>query len=222
MVNQEAVAVKNSMNNDSLTNSDKKIRDIASSLGEGLYVLNDGGNVTFINPEAERLLGWTEAELIDKNIHELIHNRKQDGTPLPFDECPIRGVIRTGKRFSSREEIFIRKDGTVFPVSVISTPLMEDGTIVASVTAFRDISELKGIEQERERLISALQKALAEIKTLHGILPICSFCKKIRDDKGAWKHLESYISERSEAVFTHGLCQECAKKAYPEYFKENG
>lgn len=66
--------------------------------------------------------------------------------------------------------------------------------------------------RERENLIAELQKALSEIKTLQGILPICSVCKKIRDDKDAWKQMETFISEHSDAVFSHGYCPECAKK----------
>jgi len=73
---------------------------------------------------------------------------------------------------------------------------------------------------EREKLIADLQKALAEIKTLHGILPICASCKRIRDDKGAWQQLEAYISEHTDSQFSHGLCQECAKRLYPEYYRE--
>jgi YesN/AraC family two-component response regulator len=73
---------------------------------------------------------------------------------------------------------------------------------------------------EREQLITELQTALAEIKTLRGVLPICSYCKKIRDEKGAWTQLEWYIKEHSNAEFSHGLCQECAVKMYPNYFKE--
>jgi len=62
-----------------------------------------------------------------------------------------------------------------------------------------------------------LQKALAEIKTLSGLIPICASCKKIRDDKGYWGAVESYISEHSGATFTHGICPDCMKKLYPEY-----
>jgi CheY-like chemotaxis protein len=76
-------------------------------------------------------------------------------------------------------------------------------------------------EEERERLIHELEDALAEIKTLRGILPICSSCKKIRDDEGYWNQLEAYIQEHSEAVFSHGLCPECAKKLYPEVFGDD-
>jgi hypothetical protein len=97
---------------------------------------------------------------------------------------------------------------------------MTDGRVTASVTAFRDISDIKQIESTREKLISELQEALATIKTLHGILPICSSCKKIRDDKGFWKQLESYISEHTDAQFSHGLCMECAKKLFPGYYEK--
>ena len=71
---------------------------------------------------------------------------------------------------------------------------------------------------EREKLVADLQQALAEIKTLHGILPICSHCKKIRDGEGAWHQLEAYISTHSDTQFSHGLCEDCAKTLYPEYY----
>lgn len=205
-----------------LQRSEKKLRDIAACQGEGLYVVDHEGLVTFMNPEAERLLGWTEAELRGRNIHDLVHSRRPDGSYLSFDECPLRPVITGGERIESHDEVFITKDGRCFPVSLISAPLRENGRIAGSVTAFRDISERKQLEQEREKLITELQQAIAEIKTLHGILPICSFCKKIRDDKGAWQQMESYISSHTDALFSHGLCQECAKKMYPEYYKEEG
>ena len=69
---------------------------------------------------------------------------------------------------------------------------------------------------EKDALIRELQKAFGEIKTLRGILPICSYCKKIRDDQGYWNQIESYIKSHSEADFSHGICQECAELHYPE------
>lgn len=84
----------------------------------------------------------------------------------------------------------------------------------------REITERKRIEAEEKKLISELQEALATIRTLHGILPICSYCKKIRDDKGSWNQLEAYISEHTDAKFSHGLCSECEKKLYSKYRKE--
>jgi glucose-6-phosphate-specific signal transduction histidine kinase len=65
-----------------------------------------------------------------------------------------------------------------------------------------------------------LQKALSEVKTLSGLIPICASCKKIRDDKGYWGAVESYISEHSDASFTHGICPDCMKRLYPEYYEQ--
>jgi hypothetical protein len=77
------------------------------------------------------------------------------------------------------------------------------------------------IQKENEKLIDNLQQALDEIKTLQGMLPICSFCKNIRDDQGYWNCIESYFSKHSELVFSHGLCPDCAQKHYPEFYKQH-
>ncbi len=74
------------------------------------------------------------------------------------------------------------------------------------------------IQKEKETLIASLEQALEEISTLQGMLPICSICKNIRDDKGYWNCIESYFSEHSELVFSHGLCPDCAQKHYPEFY----
>lgn len=81
----------------------------------------------------------------------------------------------------------------------------------------RNLDERIHAEKQREKVIKDLKNALSQVKKLSGLLPICSYCKKIRDDKGYWKQIETYIHEHSEAAFSHGICQECAKKHYPEY-----
>ena len=78
----------------------------------------------------------------------------------------------------------------------------------------------KRIEAERERLIQELREALAQIKTLRGLVPICCSCKKIRDDKGYWNQIEEYIQDHSDAEFSHGICPECAKKLYPQLYEK--
>jgi hypothetical protein len=90
------------------------------------------------------------------------------------------------------------------------------GLPLACIGVVRDIAERKQNEEQRDRLISDLQKALSEVKTLRGFLPICSYCKNIRDDKGYWSKLESYIQKHSGTEFSHGICPECAKKYYPD------
>lgn len=86
----------------------------------------------------------------------------------------------------------------------------------------RLVEEKRRAEEERERLILELQEALARVKTLSGLIPICASCKKIRDDQGYWNQLETYIQEHSEAEFSHSICPECMKKLYPELFGDGG
>lgn len=83
-----------------------------------------------------------------------------------------------------------------------------------------EITERKQAQVEREKLILQLQDALAKIKTLKGMVPICSSCKKIRNDRGFWEQMEAYVSEHTGAEFSHGICPECAKKIYPEHYRD--
>lgn len=83
-----------------------------------------------------------------------------------------------------------------------------------------DITDRKKIEEERDKLVESLQKALSEIKTLRGILPICSFCKKVRDDKGYWEQVDVYLQRYSEADISHSICPECMKEHYSVEYEE--
>ena len=91
-----------------------------------------------------------------------------------------------------------------------------EGKTVGLLAIGQDITQRKQTEEDRERLIKDLQKALLEVKTLSGFLPICMSCKKIRDDKGYWEQVEVYIRDHSEAEFSHGICPDCLKKLYPD------
>ena len=86
----------------------------------------------------------------------------------------------------------------------------------------REMNSRKKVEEEREELIKELREALSEVKQLSGLLPICANCKKIRDDEGYWEQIESYIMTHTDAEFSHSICQECAKKLYPDLVDENG
>jgi two-component system, response regulator PdtaR len=102
-----------------------------------------------------------------------------------------------------------------------------DRAINIAMARFKDMIELRHLNaelqqryEERDKLVHELQDALAKVKMLSGLLPICASCKKIRDDQGYWKQIEVYIRDHSEAEFTHGLCPDCARKHYPEYFPD--
>ena len=90
------------------------------------------------------------------------------------------------------------------------------GAPAGLVFAFRDISERRKMEADREHLIGELKTALENVKTLRGLLPICASCKQIRDDQGYWQSVEQYVTAHSEAEFTHSVCPACIRKLYPE------
>jgi hypothetical protein len=81
----------------------------------------------------------------------------------------------------------------------------------------KEIRERKQAEAEKENLIAELQRTLEEVKTLRGILPICSFCKKVRDDEGYWRQVDVYIKQQTDVDFSHSVCPECVRKHYPEF-----
>lgn len=92
-----------------------------------------------------------------------------------------------------------------------------DRAITIAMARHEDLMKLRRLSGELETRNADLEKALAEIKTLRGIVPICANCKKIRDDKGFWHQVESYVREHTEAEFSHGICPDCAKELYGPY-----
>ncbi len=126
-------------------------KTLLSSLGEGVYDIDREGRCGFINPAALTMLGYREQEVIGEDPHWLFHRRNADGSPHPVSECPVFQTCRDGLR-REVEDAFTRKNGFIFPVRLIATPVHRDGEIVGAVVAFEDISERKAMEQEMLRL----------------------------------------------------------------------
>jgi len=126
-------------------------------------------------------------------------------------------LIESGKPIVGQVECRHEQDRQVW-TSTTKVPIRgPGGEIIGLVGITRDISELMKTQQEREQLIKELQNAIADIKKLSGLVPICSSCKKIRDDKGYWTQLEAYLQEHSQAKFSHGICPDCLQKLYPNF-----
>jgi PAS domain S-box-containing protein len=184
---------------------------IVESSDDAIVGQSDDGLIVSWNAAAERLYGYSAAEAIGRSF----------GTLLPASRthelAPLFERVRRGERLHHLETTQQTRNGRPVDVSLTISPVQtSDGqNIGISITA-RDITERKRQDADRERLIRELQAAMAEVKTLSGLLPICAGCKKIRDDKGYWNQIESYIGARSRARFSHGICPDCSQHLYPD------
>lgn len=122
---------------------------VTDSMAAGLYAVDPEGRLTFMNPAAERLLGWPEGELVTsgRNMHEAIHYLKPDGTPLPIEQCPIWAALLAGD-VRRDEDWFVRRDGSLFPVAYSLSPILQDGTRQGAVLSFEDITERRRLEAD--------------------------------------------------------------------------
>jgi PAS domain S-box-containing protein len=203
---------------EALRRSEEKFRIVADNTYDWEYWANPAGGFVYISPSCEKLTGYraedfeSDPDLIYRIIHAddrerfREHRKEVRGTPRPEDEMEFRIVCR---------------DGSEKWIAHVCQPVFdEEGRYLGARGSNRDITGRKAIEKERERLIGELKSALSKVKLLSGFLPICASCKKIRDDGGYWNQIESYLRDHSEAEFSHGICPDCARKLYPDYYRE--
>jgi PAS domain S-box-containing protein len=136
---------------------------ILNVVGEGIFAFDRNGNLTFMNPAAVRMLGWEAEKLIGqavRSVHAILHHSKPDGTPYPWEECPIYAAFKNGIIQHRDNEVLWRKDGTNFPVEFTITPFREEGKLEGAAWVFRDATERKRAErilhesEERFRLLA--------------------------------------------------------------------
>lgn len=139
---------------------------VLASVGEGIYVVDAEGRLTYLNPAGERLLGYTAAELAGANMHDAIHAQDRHGNHVPAERCSLRGARRGGEPVRADDEVFRRKDGSLLPVAISSSPVTLPDGRRGAVLAFRDISERKAAE----RSISAQLEDLDWLARIRGAL----------------------------------------------------
>jgi PAS domain S-box-containing protein len=178
---------------------------------DGIMLTDPDGPILDANPAACRIFGLNRDQIIAAGREGLIDSSDLRLAPL------IAERKRTGR---AHGELRARRgDGTIFSLEFSSMLFQDAQGNSRTCLIFRDISSRKAAEAERERLIHELQDAMARVKTLSGLLPICASCRKIRDEHGHWHPLESYIRRHTQADFTHGICPECRRALYPETLK---
>jgi PAS domain S-box-containing protein len=176
-----------------------------------LCLLDFNGHFKRLNPAWERTLGFTREELMSRPFIEFVHPDDRERT------LTQNAQVRGGGQALAFENRYLCKDGSFrwFRWNAAPDPSEK---VIYSVA--RDVTETKRAEEEREKLVRELQAALAEVNTLREILPICSYCRKIRDDENYWHTVEDYISEHTTTLFSHGICPSCMATHVEPHLRE--
>jgi len=193
-----------------LHESEERYRRLFETAQDGILLLDaESGAITDANPFLIEMLGYSSEDLIGKRLWEVSAFTDRVASKSTFVELQKKGYIRY-------ENLPLEtKDGQSREVEFVSNVYLVNGKKVIQCN-IRDITQRKWLEEDKQNLLKKLQEALAHIKELKGMLPICANCKKIRNDKGYWQFVEEYISEHTDATFTHGMCPDCMKSFYPD------
>jgi PAS domain S-box-containing protein len=160
-----------------------------------------------VNESLCRITGYSENELLSLRFSDITY---PDDLQADVEQAE---ALKKGERDRySMEKRYIQKLGSVVWVRLTASILRDADRPLYYLALIEDIQDRKCAEIEREQLIQKLQEALADVKTLKGLLPICAWCKKIRDDSGYWNQMETYIMRHSQAEFTHSICEDCLRK----------
>ncbi len=179
--------------------------DIAMSLR------NLGYEVTATVASGEQAINKIEADNPDIVLMDIVLKGRMDGIDAA-EQIRSRFRVPVVYLTAYADEKTLERAKVTEPFGYIMKPFQETDLRVAVQIALYKAK----MEEEREELITELQEALATIKTLSGLIPICAWCKQIRNDTGYWQAVEQYIAEHSKAEFTHGICPKCQEKYFPD------
>lgn len=194
----------------------QRLAAIVESSDDAIIAKTLQGVITSWNTGASRLYGYEAEEVIGRHISMLQPPDQRE------DMGAVLDLVRRGKHIKHYETVRVTKDGQRINISLTISPIKDvSGTIIGASATERDITERALRDAERERLLAELQEALARVKALHGLLPICAWCKKVRNDKGYWQEVEMYIHEHADVDFSHGICPDCAAKLKKEHFPDS-
>lgn len=195
-----------------------RLRFLAEITGDVIYQLRyDAMVYDYLSPAVVKLTGYTLDEINEMSFRKVVLEvDAPDGQGVDLEA--IRTERQQGRTGEVQLDYLIQcKDGGCKWVGDHSFPYYDNnGMVIGSVGILRDITRRKQLELERQRLVAELREALAQVKSLQGLLPICANCKKVRNDEGYWQQIEYYLAEHSDAEFSHGLCPECVDNLYPE------
>jgi PAS domain S-box-containing protein len=174
-----------------------------------LCIAHFSGFFKRVNPAWEKTLGFSNEELQSKPMFDFVHPEDRERT------LEQNRKVRTGGQALGFENRYRCKDGS-YRWLLWNATADTAHQLIYSVA--RDVTERKQADQERDQLLGELQAALAEVNELQKILPICMYCKNVRDDDNYWHTVEAYISEHTSTKFSHGICPACYKSLIDREF----
>jgi PAS domain S-box-containing protein len=195
---------------ENLRNSEKHYRILMDESMDPTFSFYADGTYRYVNNAFARGVGKTLGEIIGHKIWDVF---EKDEADKRF--AIVKKVFTEGKT----EELEVRvplPSGDTYYLTTVKPILNDAGAVETVICTSKNITKRKLAEVALKKEHDKLLKALKEIKTLSGFLPICASCKKIRDDKGYWNQIEAYIQQHSDAQFSHAICPACAKKLYPD------
>ena len=194
---------------------DDYFRLMVENSGDILTIRGADGRIRYTNPSVYRILGYKQEEMIGATGFELLHPEDRSAVERAFAEFWKTPGARDSIQYRARHA-----NGSWVSLEVVAHNLLDDPKIRGVILSDRDVSKRQEEDSEKNQLIDDLQRALAQARVLKGVLPICSSCKKIRNERGEWQQIEIYLRERTSVEFSHGMCPECAHLWFPDQFEE--
>lgn len=186
---------------------------------DAVLLVDESGTIQKMNAQGEKMFGYRPEEYLSQPVELLLPEAAGPAHRqfvAAYVANPAPRPMGSGLDLRGR-----RKDGTEFAVDVMLSPLpTPTGLLLLAVV--RDNTKQRAALNAQLSLINQLQNALKEVRTLRGLLPICSYCKQVRTDSGAWQQLEVYLNAHTDAEFSHGICPACAEKVLTEYRQDTG
>jgi len=184
-----------------------------------VIIADSGLTVRMVSRYGQDLIGYPPQTLEGIGYEEHIERwklRRPDGTRPGPEGLPLMRAIKRGEVVRDEEYTVECADGRKLYILCNAGPIRDaSGAVMGGAVVIRDITDRKRGVDALRKLNAELRDALDRVKVLSGLLPVCASCKRIKDSAGNWTSMERYISERSNAEFTHGICPDCARKLYP-------
>ncbi len=186
-----------------------RYRTLLDNSSDAIFSFDRNGQYLYVNQEfATNVSDKKPEEIIGKKIWDLFSKEEADKR-----YAIVKWVFENNK--AKNIEVRVpNPNGDTYHLTTVKPVFDEQDHVTSVICISKEITKRILVEKEREKMIKELKKALEDVNTLSGLLPICANCKKIRDDKGYWNNLEVYIEKHSAASFSHGMCSECSDEVY--------